>query len=145
MIIVGLTPVFIGKKSIILKLIDLTTIIHTYIYIIKIGTACEINACLNNGFCSSNGTCLCSNGFYDDQCQTCNRYKFNLNTYLYIWNNNNLYIQIDNNCYINNCLNQGICIDNITYFTCNCSNGYSGTLCQNCLFYSYYFHYYLKF
>jgi len=55
------------------------------------------------------------------------------------------YIQIDNNCYINNCLNQGICIDNITYFTCNCSNGYSGTLCQNCLFYSYYFHYYLKF
>ena len=71
------------------------------------------------------------------------KFKFNLKYMLMLERYDNFYI--DNNCYINNCLNQGICIDNITYFTCNCSNGYSGKLCQNCLFYSYYFHYYLKF
>ena len=50
-------------------------IVHIHYNNIKIETACEINVCLNNGFCSSNGTCLCFNGFYGDQCQICNRFK----------------------------------------------------------------------
>ena len=77
----------------------------------------------NSGICSElNGTCFCFNGYYGESCE--------------------LY----NHCWINICLNNGICIQSLNtysinllfefqtedYFKCECNNGYNGSLCQNC-------------
>ena len=69
--------------------------------------------CLNEGICSkSNGSCICSNGFYGDSCELFN----------YCWNSP--------------CMNSAKCIPATDSFTCKCTNeGYNGTLCQNCKYY----------
>lgn len=36
-----------------------------------------------------------------------------------------------NECHVQPCLNNGICIDKVNAFSCNCTSDYSGNTCQN--------------
>ena len=47
--------------------------------------------------------------------------------------------ELYNHCWINKCLNNGICIQTEDYFKCECNNGNNGTFCQNCKYILIYF------
>lgn len=82
---------------------------------------CNINLCENRAICMQTNPnksveelpqndrilCYCLPDFYGNKCQ----HKYN-------------------DCYSYPCLNDGICIDGIDSYTCNCSKGYIGTNCQ---------------
>ena len=54
-------------------------------------------------------------------------------------------ILIANPCWKSKCSNSGTCDYNTTFnnFTCNCFNGYNGTLCQNCKYFISIFKFYV--
>jgi len=108
-------------------------------YLIK--APCSPNPCQNGGVCidSNNSTtpyfaCNCPNGYTGQNCEIGKWVEFLilqirkliLNFWSYSW--------LLAPCYSNPCLNGATCSNNDNdtspYYSCNCTNGYSGQNCQ---------------
>ena len=97
---------------------------------------CKSNPCFNNGTCIddiASYKCNCPIGFTGSNCEKSkiDEYWF-ISTYQiyfnWILNNSNL-IDIDD-CKSSPCMNNGVCVDGVNTFSCDCAHGFIGDTCN---------------
>lgn len=105
---------------------------------ITINPLCENKPCLNDGICkviagTSKIECDCAEGYTGTRCEVTGYgfwvgYQRITNFFICIFD-----FQVnEDDCESNPCQNNGICIDEVAGFHCNCSHtGYTGALCEN--------------
>ena len=91
---------------------------------------CASSPCQNMGTCfdAIDGyTCICMAGYNGDSCEKSKNFGW-----LFSFLNEILIIlKLDvEECASMPCLNNGTCVDEINRFTCNCTSGYTGAVCE---------------
>ena len=92
--------------------------------------------CNNGGTCTdgiATYTCTCPDGFTGRDCET-SMIIFLLTYYLGSFSRHRLLsciLLLDiNDCQPNPCMNNGICVDGVNSFSCNCAHGFIGKHCS---------------